>query len=136
MASKRHKGDKTQYKEWTMGELKEELKRIEKMNEEKVKHTPPVWVNYKKNVPDKTLKLKRMKEELITADFGSRNQVTRWKENKVITSYKKLEELRKKNPDIPQKPDYLETVVAPKQTLQIKSAAGTTAVFEQRKKQK
>ncbi|MFS7945515.1 hypothetical protein Hanom_Chr06g00525241 [Helianthus anomalus] len=140
MPSKRYKGDKAQYKEWTVGELKEELKIIEKMNEEKVTHTPPVWVNYKKNMPDKVLKLKRMKEELITPDFGARNQVTRWKEERVFASYKKLEELRKKNPDIPQKPVYPETVVAPKQTLQIKSsvstAAPTVVVFHQRKKQK
>ncbi|MFS7946667.1 hypothetical protein Hanom_Chr06g00539031 [Helianthus anomalus] len=79
MAFKKYKGEKAQYKEWTVGELKMELERIEKMNKDKVKHTPPVWENYKKNVPYKVLKLKRMKEELITADFGSRNQVTRWK---------------------------------------------------------
>ena len=60
------------------------------MNKDKVKHTPPVWSKYMKNVPDKVLKLKRMKEELITADFGSRNQVTRWKEGKVLAYYKKL----------------------------------------------
>ncbi|MFS7976929.1 hypothetical protein Hanom_Chr10g00898111 [Helianthus anomalus] len=52
MAFKKYKGDKAQYKEWTVGELKEDLERIEKMNKEKVKHTPPVWANYKKNVPD------------------------------------------------------------------------------------
>ncbi|MFS7987016.1 hypothetical protein Hanom_Chr11g01017041 [Helianthus anomalus] len=81
------------------------------MNKDKVKHTPPVWTKYKKNVLERTLKLKRMKEELITTDFGSRNQVTRWSEDKVIASYKKLEELRKKNRNVPQKHDYPEVVV-------------------------
>ncbi|XP_022031398.1 spindle assembly checkpoint component MAD1-like [Helianthus annuus] len=111
MSFKKYKGEKAQYKEWTIGELKEELERIEKMNKEKIKHTPPVWSKYMKNVTDNVLRLKRMKEELIAANFGSRNQVTRWKEENVMASYKKLEELRKKNPNVPQKPDYPEAVV-------------------------
>ncbi|MFS7934796.1 hypothetical protein Hanom_Chr05g00395891 [Helianthus anomalus] len=63
------------------------------MNKEKIKHTPLVWSKYLKKLPGKVLELKRMKEELITADFESRNQVTRWKEDKVRASYKNLEEL-------------------------------------------
>ncbi|XP_022007445.1 uncharacterized protein LOC110906651 [Helianthus annuus] len=138
MAFKKYKGEKAQYKEWTLGELKEELERIEKMNKDKVKHTPPIWSKYKKNVPENTLKLKRMKQELITADFGSRNQVTRWSEDKVIANYKKLEELRKKNPNVPQKPDYPEAVVPAKpQKLQIRrSTTSPAAILYQRRKQK
>ncbi|MFS7923795.1 hypothetical protein Hanom_Chr03g00265021 [Helianthus anomalus] len=73
MAFKRYKVEKTHYKEWNLGKLKEELERVEKMNKDKVKHTPPIWSKYKKNIPERTLKLKRMIEELITSDFGSRN---------------------------------------------------------------
>ncbi|MFS7966471.1 hypothetical protein Hanom_Chr09g00774131 [Helianthus anomalus] len=42
------------------------------MNKDKVKYTPHVWSKYMKNVLDKVLELKRMKEELITADCGSK----------------------------------------------------------------
>ncbi|XP_021975447.1 actin cytoskeleton-regulatory complex protein PAN1-like [Helianthus annuus] len=138
MAFKKYKGDKAQYKEWTVGELKEELERIEKMTKDKVKHTPPVWAIYKKNIPDKAIKLKRMKEELITAEFGSRNQVTRWKEEKVIASYQRLEELRKKNPNVPQKPVYPEEEVLTRpQKLQVrKSTAPPAAILYQRRRQK
>ncbi|MFS7946948.1 hypothetical protein Hanom_Chr06g00542321 [Helianthus anomalus] len=108
------------------------------MNKDKVKHTPPVWANYKKNVPDKALKLKRVKEELIAADFGSRNQVTRWKEEKVTASYQRLEELRKKNPNVPQKPIYPEAEVSARpQKLQVrKFIVPPAAILYQRRKQK
>ena len=113
------------------------LERIEKMNKDKVKHTPPVWSKYKKNVPERTLQLKRMKEELITADFGSRNQVSRWKEDKVFASYKRLEELRKKNPNIPQKPDYPEAVVSaePQKQQFRRSTVPPAAILYQRRNQ-
>ncbi|MFS7961966.1 hypothetical protein Hanom_Chr08g00721141 [Helianthus anomalus] len=108
MKYKKYKGEKHMYKEWSSQELEEELERIHQMIKENVKETPPVWANYKKNVPDGALKLKRMKEELIQADYGSRNQVTRWNEEKVIETYRRLEILRKKDPRVPQKPNYEE----------------------------
>ncbi|MFS7963769.1 hypothetical protein Hanom_Chr08g00742241 [Helianthus anomalus] len=82
------------------------------MIKNKVKHTPPDWAKYKKNVPDKKIELRRMKEKLIAAHFGSENQVMRWREDKVRATYKRLEELRKKNPKVPQKPDYPEAEVS------------------------
>ncbi|XP_035838201.1 fibrous sheath CABYR-binding protein-like [Helianthus annuus] len=104
------------------------------------KQTPPVWSQYKKNVPERALELKRMKEELITANYGSRNQITRWIEVKVLETYKRLEERRKKDPTVPKKPDYSASVVSTKQTLPIKISVKPivppAAVFYQRKKQK
>ncbi|KAJ0752098.1 hypothetical protein HanPI659440_Chr09g0320431 [Helianthus annuus] len=78
-----------------------------------------------------------MKDELITAAFGSRNQVSRWKEDKVFASYKRLEELRKKNLDIPQKPDYPEAVVSaePQKQQFRRSTAPPAAILYQRRNQ-
>ncbi|KAJ0433265.1 hypothetical protein HanIR_Chr17g0868341 [Helianthus annuus] len=138
MAYKTYKGEKYQYKEWTISELESETARIQDMIKNKVKQTHPIWAKFKKNVPDRTLQLKRMKEELITANFGSKNQVARWKEDKVFASYKKLEELRKKNRNLPQKPVYPEAVVpAKQQKLQIRrSTAPPAAILYQTRKQK
>ncbi|MFS7898680.1 hypothetical protein Hanom_Chr00s027394g01767051 [Helianthus anomalus] len=81
-----------------------------------------------------------MKEELITANYGSRNQVTRWTEVKVLETYKRLEERRKKDPSVPKKPDYPASEVSTKQTQPTKRSAKPTVpsavVFYQRKKQK
>ena len=126
------------YKEWTISELESEAARIQDIIKNKVKQTPPIWAKFKKNVPERTLQLKRMKEELITAAFGSKNQVSRWKEDKVFASYKRLEELRKKNPNIPQKPDYPEAVVSaePQKQQFRRSTAPPAAILYQRKNQK
>ncbi|MFS7998435.1 hypothetical protein Hanom_Chr12g01153801 [Helianthus anomalus] len=110
MTYKKYKAKKHQYKEWTISELKEEIARIQEMLDKKIKQTPQVWSKYKKNVPEKVLMLKRMKEELIVANYGSRNQVTRWTEVKVFETYKRLEERRKKDPTAPQKQDYPKVV--------------------------
>ena len=55
-----------------------------------------------------------MKEELVAADYGSLNQVMRWKEDKVRATYKSLEKLRKTDPTAPQKPDYPKAEVSKK----------------------
>ncbi|MFS7962556.1 hypothetical protein Hanom_Chr08g00728041 [Helianthus anomalus] len=110
------------------------------MLEDKTKQTPPVCSQYKKNIPEKALEPKRMKEEMITANYGSRNQVTRWTEVKVVETYKRLEEIRKKDPTALKRPDYPEAVVPAKQTLPIKRTATTTApsaiAVYQKKRQK
>ncbi|MFS7951096.1 hypothetical protein Hanom_Chr07g00590921 [Helianthus anomalus] len=141
MENKKYKAERYQFKDWTISELKQEITRIQKMLEDKIiKPTPPVWSQYKKNVPERALKLKIMKEELITPNYGSRNQVTRWTEVKVLETYKKLEERRKKDLSIPKKPDYPAIEVSTKQTLPIKRSAKTTApsaiAIYQRKRQK
>lgn len=51
------------------------------MIKNKVKHIPPE--KFKKFVSDKALELKRMKEELIAADYRSKNSVSKWGEDKV-----------------------------------------------------
>ncbi|MFS7919439.1 hypothetical protein Hanom_Chr03g00212701 [Helianthus anomalus] len=95
MLNKKYKAERYQFKDWTISELKREIERLQKMFEDpKTKQTPPVWSQYKKNVPERAWKLKRMKEELIIANYGSRNQVTKWTEVKVLETYKRLEEGR------------------------------------------
>ncbi|MFS7950832.1 hypothetical protein Hanom_Chr07g00587841 [Helianthus anomalus] len=138
MKFKKYKGEKYMYIDWSSKDLEKELERIHTMIKDKVKETPPVWSKYKKNVPDKALELRRMKEELITADFGSKNQVMRWKEDKVRASYKVLEVLRKKNPKVPQKTNYPEAEVSKRPPkLQVRRAtAPTGAILYQRRRQK
>ncbi|KAJ0491663.1 hypothetical protein HanIR_Chr12g0566281 [Helianthus annuus] len=84
--------------------------------------------------------LKRIKEELIVANYGSRNHVTMWTKVKVLETYKRLEERRKKDPTAPKKPDYPEVVVPVKQSLLIKRSVQptvpTVAIFYQRNKAK
>ncbi|MFS7961962.1 hypothetical protein Hanom_Chr08g00721091 [Helianthus anomalus] len=62
----------------------------------------------------------------------------RWKEDKVRASYKSLEVLRKKNPKVPQKPNYPEVEVSTRPpNLQVRRAtAPTGAIFHQRRRQK
>ncbi|KAJ0927106.1 hypothetical protein HanRHA438_Chr04g0178901 [Helianthus annuus] len=112
MFYKKYKGERHMYKEWTVPELEAESARIQVMIKRKVTHTPRDWAKFKKNVPEKQLELKRMKEELVVAEFGTKRQVARWKEDLVRSTYKRLEELRKKDPKIPQKPDYPEAAVS------------------------
>ncbi|KAJ0445403.1 hypothetical protein HanIR_Chr16g0842511 [Helianthus annuus] len=81
MAYKTYKGEKYRYKEWTISELESETARIQDMIKNKVKQTPPIWAKFKKNVPARTLQLKRMKEQLITANLGQR---TKWQGGKRI----------------------------------------------------
>ncbi|MFS7919214.1 hypothetical protein Hanom_Chr03g00210141 [Helianthus anomalus] len=79
-----------------------------------------------------------MKEELVAADFGTKRQVVRWKEDMVRSTYKRLEELRKKDPKIPQKPDYPEAEVSKRPSkLQIRrTTAPTGAAIYKRRSQK
>ncbi|MFS7953596.1 hypothetical protein Hanom_Chr07g00620591 [Helianthus anomalus] len=135
MFYKRYKGERHMYKEWTIPELEAEAARIQDMIKRKVTHTPPDWAKFKRNVPDKQLELKRMKEELVAADFGTKRHVARWKEDMVRSTYKRLEELRKKDPKIPQKPDYPEAEVSKRPSkLQIRRTTAPTgaAIFKRR----
>ena len=86
---------------------------------------------------EKELRLKRKKDELVQAGFGSKRQISHWKDDKVHESYKKLEELRKKDPSVPQKPDYPATVVTYKrQPLITKKRTAPTAADYLSRKQK
>ena len=64
MSYKKYKGEKHMYKDWTIPELESEAARIQDLIKNKVKHTPPDWAKLKKDVPDKKVELRRMKEEL------------------------------------------------------------------------
>ncbi|KAJ0588434.1 hypothetical protein HanIR_Chr04g0174611 [Helianthus annuus] len=77
-----------------------------------------------------------MKEELIIAEYGSKNFVSKWGEARVRTTYKRLEELRRKDPTAPQKPDYSKAGVSkglsklqPKRT----TAPAGTAIYKRRR---
>ncbi|KAJ0916301.1 hypothetical protein HanPSC8_Chr06g0260061 [Helianthus annuus] len=135
MFYKKYKGERHMYKEWIVPELEAESARIHVMIKRKVTHTPPDWAKFKKNVPEKQLELKRMKEELVVAEFGTKRQVARWKEDLVRSTYKRLEELRKKDPKIPQKPDYPEAAVSKgpsKVQIRRATAPAGTAIYKRR----
>ncbi|KAJ0464703.1 hypothetical protein HanHA300_Chr14g0530271 [Helianthus annuus] len=121
------------YKNWTIPELEKEVARIHEMIKNKVKQTPPE--KFKQFEADKALELKRMKEELIVAEYGSSNSVSKWGEARVRATYKRLEELRKKEPTTPQKPDSSKAEVSKRPPkLQAKRTAAPTgaAVYKRR----
>ena len=77
-----------------------------------------------------------MKEELVAADFGTKRQIARWKEDMVRSTYKRLEELRKKDPKVPQKPDYPEAAVSKRPSkLQNRRATAPTgsSIYKRRR---
>ncbi|KAJ0580928.1 hypothetical protein HanRHA438_Chr04g0174121 [Helianthus annuus] len=76
-----------------------------------------------------------MKEELIVADYGSKNSVSKWEEDRVRATYKRLEELRKKDPKVPQKPDYSKAEVStrpPKLQVKRTTAPAGAAIYKRR----
>ena len=76
-----------------------------------------------------------MKEELIVAEYGSRNSVSKWGEARVRATYKRLEELRKKDPTAPQKPDYSKAEVSkrpPKLQAKRTTAPTGAAIYKKR----
>src|ERR1043165_3273913 len=56
--------------------------------------------------PAKALKFKRMRQEIVAAKYGEMKSITRWSELRLVETYKKLEENRKKDPTLPRKPVY------------------------------
>ncbi|MFS8024553.1 hypothetical protein Hanom_Chr16g01464601 [Helianthus anomalus] len=80
-----------------------------------------------------------MKEEQVAADFGTKRHVARWKEDMVRSTYKRLEELRKKDPKIPQKLVYPEAEVSKRPSkLQIRRTTAPTsaAIYKRRSRKK
>ncbi|KAJ0493154.1 hypothetical protein HanIR_Chr12g0582921 [Helianthus annuus] len=123
------------YKNWTIPELENEAARIQEMIKDNVQQTPPE--KFKQFEAEKALELKRMKEELITADYGSKNSVSKWGEARVRATYKRLEELRKKDPTAPQKPDYSKAEVSkrpPKLQIKRNTAPAGAAIYKRRSK--
>ncbi|MFS7962688.1 hypothetical protein Hanom_Chr08g00729561 [Helianthus anomalus] len=103
------------------------------------KATPPDWKKGKQVDQNKALKLKRMREELVAAKYGNARSVSRWSECKIVETYKRLEQLREKDPTVPKKPVY-PTVVVPQQTLILKKQSSVSglsiAALNQAKRQK
>ncbi|MFS7937506.1 hypothetical protein Hanom_Chr05g00428351 [Helianthus anomalus] len=127
MKHKPYKENRAQFKDWSTDSLKEEIERIEKMlNDPSQKPTPPNWKKVKQIDQNKALKLKRMRAELVAANYGNTRSVSRWHESKIVETYKRLEQLRAKDLTVPQKPVY-PTMVVPQQTLsskKLRSASG------------
>ncbi|MFS7948075.1 hypothetical protein Hanom_Chr06g00555731 [Helianthus anomalus] len=81
------------------------------LSDPSIKQTPPDWKKGKQIDPNKALKLKRMRAELVAASCGSARSVSKWPESKIVETYKRLEQLRAKDTVVPQKPVYPQTVV-------------------------
>ncbi|MFS7954805.1 hypothetical protein Hanom_Chr07g00634971 [Helianthus anomalus] len=81
-------------------------------NDPLVKKTAPNWKKSEQNDPDEALKFKRMRAELVAADYWSARSIARWSKLNVEETYKKLKELRAKDPTIPKKPVYPPTLLA------------------------
>src|ERR1043165_8522977 len=100
-----YKANKKQFAGWTTHALREELLRIEEMAK-----NPPAKVsasNFSKGRdPARALKFKRMRQEIVAADYGEMKSVARWSELRLVETYKKLEENRNKDPNLPRKPVY------------------------------
>ncbi len=77
-----------------------------------------------------------MKEELIIAEYVSKNSVSKWGEARVRATNKSLEELRKKDPKAPQKPDYSKAEVSKgssKPHLKRTTTLAGTAIYKSRR---
>ncbi|MFS8018534.1 hypothetical protein Hanom_Chr15g01393181 [Helianthus anomalus] len=78
MKHKPYKATRTQFKDWSSDTLREEIERITKMlNDPLIKLIPPNWKKGKQVDSDKALQLKRMRAELVAADYGSARSIAR-----------------------------------------------------------
>ncbi|MFS7934707.1 hypothetical protein Hanom_Chr05g00394891 [Helianthus anomalus] len=113
-----YKATRTQLKYWSSYALLEEIDRITKINNDLlVKKTPPNWNKAKQVDPYEALGFKRMRAALVATDYGSARPIGRWSKLNIEETYKKLEELRAKDPIVPQKPVYPTTTASrPQQT--------------------
>ncbi|MFS8026241.1 hypothetical protein Hanom_Chr16g01484511 [Helianthus anomalus] len=125
MKYKPYKANRSQFKDWFVDALKKEIDRIAKMNiDPLIKKTTPNWKKSKQVDQDDALRFKRMIEKLVDANYESARSITRWPKQNVEETYRKLEELRKKDPNVPQKPIYPETTAGkPQQTQASKKLA-------------
>ncbi|MFS7948358.1 hypothetical protein Hanom_Chr06g00559061 [Helianthus anomalus] len=114
-----YKAYKSDFKDWPLEALKEEVDRIEKMkNDPKMLKSDPNWKQYNKVDADEALRYTRKRTELVAANYGTAKAIARWSKQNVDLTYKRLEELRKTDPTVPQKPVHNdETTVRPQQTL-------------------
>ncbi|MFS8025099.1 hypothetical protein Hanom_Chr16g01470951 [Helianthus anomalus] len=132
---KHYKATKAQFKDWSTNALREEFDRISMMNNNPlIKKTTPNWKKSKQFDPNNALRVKRMRGELVAADYGSARSIVRWLKQNVKETYRKLKEHRKKDPKVPQKTVCPQTTAGrPQQTqtskkLILSSALPTTAL--------
>ncbi|MFS7914952.1 hypothetical protein Hanom_Chr02g00159561 [Helianthus anomalus] len=118
MKHKPYKAKKAQFKDWSTDAPRDEIDRITKMNNDPlIKRTAPTWKKSKQNDPDDALKFKRMRAELVAADYRPTRSIARWSKLNVEETYKKLEELGAKDPTVHKKPVYPPTTAGrPQQT--------------------
>ena len=75
-------------------------------NDPLVKPTQSNWKKAKTVDSDEVLKFKRMRAELVAADYGPVRSIARWSKLKIVETYKKLEELRAEESNVLQNPVY------------------------------
>jgi hypothetical protein len=141
MATKPYKANKKQFNGWTTHALREELLRIEEMAKDpKAKVSTPNFGKVRD--PVRAWKFKRMRQEIVAANYGEMRSVSRWSELRLVETYKSLEENRKKDPSLPRKPIYTDEPMMkrPQQTFNLDSLLETSdltaAASRQFKKQK
>ncbi|MFS8001684.1 hypothetical protein Hanom_Chr13g01193231 [Helianthus anomalus] len=117
--------------------LWKKLEDLQKMlNDRSKRPTPANWKKAKQVDLNEALKVKRMRAELVAADYGSARSIGRWSKCNVVEAYKKLEELRAKDPNVPQKTvNPTTTAGRPQQTQTSKKLLSTSALSENALKQ-
>ena len=141
METKPYEAYMSDFKDWPLEALNEEVNRIEKMNKDpQMPKSAPNWKQYKKVEVDEVLKYKRMKAELVAAKVGTARQIGKWTKQSIDLAYSRLEERRKTDSSLPKKPVYKdETTVIRRQTVTSKklssSADVSIAILKQRKRQ-
>ena len=81
--------------------------------------TAPNWTLMAKSKPGSSEKEARyilMREELIKANFGKRQQINRWREDEVLITYRKLLKFREENPERYPSPVKETIIIAPRPT--------------------
>ncbi|KAJ0532426.1 hypothetical protein HanIR_Chr09g0396681 [Helianthus annuus] len=141
MDTKPYEAYRSDFKDWPLEALKEEVNRTEKMNKDhQMQKSAPNWKQYKKVEVDEVLKYKRMRAELVAAKYGTAIQIGKWSRQYTDQAYNKLEERRKTDPSLPKNPVYKdETTVRRRQTTTSKKLFSSTdvsiVVLNQRKRQ-
>ncbi|MFS7943987.1 hypothetical protein Hanom_Chr06g00506701 [Helianthus anomalus] len=91
MKTKPYKVNKSQFKDWPLDALKEEIIRIEMMNKDpQMKKSAPNWNKFKKVDTDDALRFRRKRVELVTAGYGSAISIARWSKQNVDETYRKI----------------------------------------------
>ncbi|MFS7911462.1 hypothetical protein Hanom_Chr02g00118361 [Helianthus anomalus] len=78
MKDKPYKANRSQFKDWSLKALKEEVNRIKMMNKDpKMKKSAPNWNKFKKVDVNDALRNKRKRAELVAAGYGPARSIAR-----------------------------------------------------------